>query len=108
MAMGIPIVCNAGVGDTDKIIMDSSAGKVLQKLDKESYKQCHLDPSKYDKTKIRAGAEKWYSLEDGVEKYYVIYESLLGLENRSEERRVGKECRARRRRDEKKRKELKE
>jgi len=81
MAMGIPIVCNAGVGDTDKIIMDSSAGKVLQKLDKESYKQCHLDPSKYDKTKIRAGAEKWYSLEDGVEKYYVIYESLLGLEN---------------------------
>lgn len=86
MAMGIPIVCNSGVGDTDKIIMDSSAGKVLQKLDTENFERCHLDPSKYDKTKIRAGAEKWYSLEDGVEKYYVIYESLLGLEDADKNR----------------------
>src|SRR5690554_2194985 len=86
MAMGIPIVCNAGVGDTDKIIMDSSAGKVLYKLDAESYKLCHLDPSKYDKTKIRAGAKKWYSLEDGVNKYYETYLRLLGLENADKNR----------------------
>jgi glycosyltransferase involved in cell wall biosynthesis len=77
MAMGIPIICNAGVGDTDKIIMDSSAGKVLQQLDSENYEHCHLDLGKYDRTKIRNGAQKWYSLEDGVEKYYEIYQMLL-------------------------------
>ena len=81
MAMGVPIICNAGVGDTDKIIMDSSAGKVLHQLNEGSYAQCHLHPEKYNKQKIRAGAEKWYSLENGVEKYYEIYLSLLGLEN---------------------------
>lgn len=77
MAMGIPIVCNTGVGDTDKIIMDSNAGKVMQHLNSESYTLCHLDPDKYDRAKIRNGAERWYSLEEGVEKYYEIYKTLL-------------------------------
>ena len=77
MALGIPIICNAGVGDTDVIIKDANAGIVLEKLDSESYEACDLDPSQYDKAEIRAGAEKWYSLNNGVEKYYGIYETLL-------------------------------
>lgn len=76
MALGIPIICNAGVGDTDLIIKDSNAGIVLEKLDTESYQACNLDPSEYDKAEIRAGAEKWYSLKNGVEKYFGIYERL--------------------------------
>jgi len=78
MALGIPIICNAGVGDTDMIIKDANAGIVLEKLDSESYQDCNLDPSDYDVAEIRAGAEKWYSLKNGVEKYFGIYESLLG------------------------------
>ncbi|PWH85235.1 hypothetical protein DIT68_09865 [Brumimicrobium oceani] len=76
MALGIPIICNAGVGDTDLIIKDSNAGIVLENLDNESYQACNLDPSEYDKAEIRAGAEKWYSLKNGVEKYFGIYERL--------------------------------
>ncbi len=78
MALGIPIICNAGVGDTDAIIKDANAGIVLEKLDKESYQACKLNPSDYNKDEIRAGAEKWYSLKNGVKKYYGIYERLSG------------------------------
>jgi len=77
MALGIPIICNAGVGDTDEIIKDANAGIVLEKLDLESYKKCNLDPSEYGAAEIRAGAKKWYSLKNGMEKYFEIYESLL-------------------------------
>jgi len=77
MALGIPIICNAGVGDTDLIIKDANAGIVLENLDTESYQACSLDPSDYNKSEIRAGAEKWYSLKNGVEKYFGIYEKLL-------------------------------
>ncbi|HLV42553.1 MAG TPA: glycosyltransferase [Brumimicrobium sp.] len=77
MAMGIPIICNAGIGDTDKIIMDSSAGKVIQVMNPESYESCSLNTEKYDKEKIRDGAKRWYSLEAGVEKYHEIYQRLL-------------------------------
>lgn len=77
MALGIPIICNAGVGDTDMIIKDANAGIVLESLDIESYQACNLEPSEYDKAEIRAGAEKWYSLKNGVEKYFGIYERLL-------------------------------
>ena len=77
MALGIPIICNAGVGDTDEIIKDANAGIVLEKLDLESYKKCNLDPSEYGAAEIRTGAKKWYSLKNGMEKYFEIYESLL-------------------------------
>lgn len=76
MALGIPIICNAGVGDTDLIIKEANAGIVLENLNEESYKACHLNPEDYDKAEIRAGAEKWYSLKNGVEKYFEIYEKL--------------------------------
>lgn len=76
MALGIPIICNAGVGDTDMIIKDANAGIVLEKLDTENYLACNLNPEDYDKEQIRAGAEKWYSLKNGVEKYFGIYEKL--------------------------------
>ncbi|RFC54276.1 glycosyltransferase [Brumimicrobium aurantiacum] len=76
MALGIPIICTAGVGDTDMIIKDANAGIVLEKLDTESYQACNLIPEEYDKAEIRAGAEKWYSLKNGVEKYFGIYEKI--------------------------------
>lgn len=77
MALGIPIICNAGVGDTDTIIKEANAGIVLDKLDKKSYQTTSLHPSDYNKNEIRKGAEKWYSLKNGVEHYFRVYQSVL-------------------------------
>lgn len=78
MALGIPIICNAGVGDTDLIIQKYNAGKIISNLNGESYLQTVLDTGLYDVSVIRKGAVEVYSLEKGVEKYYEVYRFVLG------------------------------
>lgn len=78
MALGIPIICNAGVGDTDSIVEKYNAGKIISVLNEESYSKTHLDPKLYDVSVIRKGAEDVYSLEKGVEKYFEVYRFVLG------------------------------
>ena len=80
MAMGIPIICNAGVGDTAKIIQKTEAGAVIANFTTSSYQSIceNLDrilaiPEK----EIRSGAQQFFSLENGVESYSQVYEKLL-------------------------------
>lgn len=77
MALGIPIICNSGVGDTDAIVQKYNAGEIISTLNEESYSQTLLDPNAYDFSVIRKGAEDVYSLEKGVEKYYGVYRFVL-------------------------------
>ncbi len=79
MAMQLPIICNDNVGDTGNIIRKYNAGFVIQKFTKEAYQQVIqgiLTPHQFDKNKIRLGAEEYFSLTNGVEKYWQIYQSL--------------------------------
>jgi len=78
MALGIPIICNAGVGDTDEIIEEYKAGEIISNLNGENYTQTPLDSNLYDVSVIRKGAEEVYSLEKGVEKYYEVYRFVTG------------------------------
>lgn len=71
MAMGVPLICNAGVGDTDKIIHDYQSGIVLNELNETAYRQLEL--TAYNSTKLRQGAIEFFSLEEGVRRYAAIY-----------------------------------
>ncbi len=76
MAMGIPIICNAGVGDTDTIVMEHCAGIVIRNLDNASYKQ-QLDKGiLFDSLKATKAAQNDFSLNEGVARYQKVYESL--------------------------------
>jgi glycosyltransferase involved in cell wall biosynthesis len=77
MALGIPIICNSGVGDTDAIVEKYNAGKIIPTLNKETFSQTPLDQTSYDLSIIRQGAKEVYSLEKGVEKYYSVYEFVM-------------------------------
>jgi len=80
MAMGKPIVCNAHIGDTDFVIEKYNAGILLSEFTEDAF-QTAIDKVKttaFDKEAIRKGAEEFYSLKMGVEKYTVIYKKLLG------------------------------
>jgi glycosyltransferase involved in cell wall biosynthesis len=80
MGMGIPLICNSGVGDTDRIVEDTGCGVVIRRFTHEEYTQVlsHLDEVlKIDRDNIRAGAEKYYSLQNGVKKYLFVYQTLL-------------------------------
>lgn len=78
MAMGVPIVCNSGVGDTDEIILKYHAGEIVQQFDSESYAKHLIEPANFDHLQITNGAADYFSLEEGVKRYLRVYKSLNG------------------------------
>jgi glycosyltransferase involved in cell wall biosynthesis len=80
MGMGMPHICNAGVGDVDDIVSRTHSGYVVQHLTEEEYEIAVKNLDKIlsiSAVEIRAGAEQVYSLEDGVERYFSVYQKLL-------------------------------
>jgi len=80
MSKGIPIIANAGVGDTDEIITNSNAGILTQDFTEKEYKKVveKIDELlKLDKVRIRNGAIEHYSLAKGIQKYVAIYDQVV-------------------------------
>jgi glycosyltransferase involved in cell wall biosynthesis len=79
MSMGIPIICNADVGDTDKIIRETGTGYVIKNFNDTDYDEAIDDIENLIKIpgeRIIQTAEKYYSLEKGIEKYDKIYKTV--------------------------------
>ena len=79
MAMGIPVITNAGVGDVAEIVAENSSGIILDEFNEAQF---HLIAEKisgidFDKVMIRNGAEKTYNLKSAVEKYKNMYAAIL-------------------------------
>jgi glycosyltransferase involved in cell wall biosynthesis len=66
MAMGIPIVCNNGVGDTAELIKKYSAGSVVDEFNENAYLQAIHELTTFDKTEAMKGANEYFSLVEGV------------------------------------------
>lgn len=79
MGMGIPVICNAGVGDVDLIMNTNKIGILLNELtEKEMNKNIpSLLDNQFKSDIIRETAKKYYSLNTGIELYYSIYRKLL-------------------------------
>lgn len=73
MAMGVPLICNSGVGDTDEIVKKYRSGIVLEELTKEAFQKVDFDGVKFDVEGLRAGAIDYFGLENGVEGYELGY-----------------------------------
>ncbi|MFM7767853.1 MAG: glycosyltransferase [Bacteroidota bacterium] len=83
MGMGKPIICNAGIGDTDEVIRQYHCGDVIDLDDELSMDKAVAafeQTKNLPKDQIRKGAEDFYSLQKGIEKYASIYRKL-GLLN---------------------------
>jgi len=78
MAMGIPLICNTGVGDTDQIVKDWSAGCLVNSFNARSYEKAveSIGKTYFNKEQIREGAIRYFSLEKGVNAYEEVYRSL--------------------------------
>jgi glycosyltransferase involved in cell wall biosynthesis len=80
MAMGIPIVCNANVGDADKVIADTNSGWVIHEFNEESYKNTVLQILNNplpDKQNIIKQGNKEFNLQTGALKFRKTYERIL-------------------------------
>jgi len=78
MAMGVPVVCNSGVGDTDVVINKYHSGLLIQSFKDQTYRDHIIEPEDFNASKIIAGAREYYSLDKGVERYFEVYKSLNG------------------------------
>jgi len=79
MAMGIPIITNAGIGDSDRLLTSSGCGALIQQFSDDEYKRVIKEIDvllSLDKTKIRACSQHYFSLEKGVELYDNVYKKL--------------------------------
>ena len=81
MALGMPLICNTGVGDTDRVVEQCNAGALVSQFTDTDYDAVIDDLDNIlalNKERIKAGAEAWYSLENGVQKYREVYANLIG------------------------------
>lgn len=79
LAMGVPAVANAGVGDADYLFADNSIGILLSQLTSSHFKNAvnrMLNHNK-DEVLIREFAIKNLSLDKGVALYNEVYNKIL-------------------------------
>jgi len=76
MSMGVPIVCNSGIGDSDSIVNRYHAGIVLPNLTNEEFEKTDLNTSAYNSVVTRSGAKEYFDSEKGIELYSDLYERL--------------------------------
>jgi len=77
MGMGIPIICNDGVGDTAEIIQQTGAGAVIADFNRANYLEiCRnlKDIMAILPATVSKAAEQHFSLTAGLEKYSRVYE----------------------------------
>jgi glycosyltransferase involved in cell wall biosynthesis len=85
LAMEIPVLTNAGVGDVARIVADSGAGVVVERFDDAAYGEAlsRLETLSSDRDEWRRVARRWFDLEAGVERYDAIYRSAATDLNKS-------------------------
>lgn len=80
MAMGIPLITNSGVGDVEEIVVKYKSGFIVKSFSPTEFEDIADQISKntaFDKEGIRQGAMEFYSLENAIQKYINIYNSIL-------------------------------
>jgi glycosyltransferase involved in cell wall biosynthesis len=81
LGMGIPVVCNSGVGDVERIVRDTQSGLLVDKFEDAEYDKVISQIDSLIQTppeKLRAAAEKYYSLKEGVKRYSEVYKRIAG------------------------------
>lgn len=81
MGMGLPQVCNSGVGDVDEIT-DEKCGVLVRNFTEGDYEAAVklLLSSRFDPVYIRQRADEIYSLTHGVERFSKIYKIIMAAQ----------------------------
>ncbi len=80
LGMGIPVVCNANVGDIDKFVPENKLGIMIDSFGTESLNNAckQIDNLiKISKEHLRSVAVELFSLDKGVKLYYGVYKKLM-------------------------------
>jgi len=81
MSMGVPVICNAGVGDTDQIVKQYNAGLIVTDWEMDESIRQICEGFSNNAVEIREGALDFFSLEKGVAAYSTIYDRIFDDNN---------------------------
>ena len=76
MGLGIPVIANSGIGDTDKIILETHSGSLIDLESIEPFNNLSTKIDKLlmlDKQSIREAGQNIFDLEVGIAAYKSIY-----------------------------------
>ena len=77
MSMGIPLIVNSGVGDTEEIVKKYNSGISFSVLNEVSFNEKSiLDLNDFSITDTMRGSKEFYDLNVGLERYFSIYQNL--------------------------------
>jgi glycosyltransferase involved in cell wall biosynthesis len=79
LGLGVPIVCNAGIGDGDRLIGETGVGIVVEDLTRDGYVTAASDLDRLTdvpKERLRGVAERFFALETGVDSYDRVWKAL--------------------------------
>lgn len=80
LGMGVPVLCNADVGDMDSFFHDYNLGHIMPDFEEKSFENAVLEYENMmaiSKETLREVAENLFSLTKGVELYSRVYKSIL-------------------------------
>src|SRR5258706_544976 len=80
LSMGIPFICNRGIGDMDDIVSKYHCGILTDGFTDDAYSNVIKQMGKFrasDTDRFRKAAEEYFSLAGGIEKYDSVYQKLL-------------------------------
>lgn len=82
MAMGVPVICNANVGDVEEQVNQSKAGVVLKTFENASYKESLYVLTQrrndfFQKDTALQYVDQYFSLKNGVSLYSEIYSEII-------------------------------
>lgn len=81
LAMGLPVICNDGVGDVADIVRQTNGGTVVSDLENAGYEAAARSiPAllQKDGSKLRQKAQEYYDLRTAIGRYQGEYKRLLG------------------------------
>jgi glycosyltransferase involved in cell wall biosynthesis len=81
MAMGVPVVCNAGVGDVETQVNEAKAGVVIKSFETQSYvdalQEIKINKKAFEKETVLNYVNQHFSLTTGVSLYSEIYSEII-------------------------------
>jgi glycosyltransferase involved in cell wall biosynthesis len=84
LGMGIPIITNSGIGDSDELLGNSGTGLLISSFNAETYtkiiKQFSLLLA-VDKAKMVKLSHNCFSLDKGITAYQLVYDKMANMGN---------------------------
>lgn len=85
LAMGIPVICNSGVGDVAQIVTETQSGFCIDDFSETTFNRVidkMLTYKNIDREAIRNKAQRIYDLQHGIKSYLKVYNQLMPTNSR--------------------------